>query len=105
MNNQLPDLYKKMEKKYPDVVEAHNQLSAKCREAGPLDEKTRRLVKLAIAVGSRMEGGVHAQARMASAEGIPVDEIRHVVLLAVSTIGFPNAMASLSWVNDIIGEE
>ena len=100
---QLPELYKKVGKKYPDVTKAHDELSRTCHEAGPLDERTRRLVKIAIAVGQRSEGAVHAQTRMALEDGIGAEEIRHVVLLAVSSVGFPNAMAAMSWVDDIAG--
>ena len=38
-------------------------LGQACAEAGPLDAKTRELVKLGTAVGGRLEGAVHAHAR------------------------------------------
>jgi alkylhydroperoxidase/carboxymuconolactone decarboxylase family protein YurZ len=33
--------------------------------------------------------------------GATIDECRHVVLLATTTIGFPAMMAALSWVEDV----
>ena len=33
------------------------------------------------------------------------EEIRHTVLLATTTLGFPSMMKTLSWVEDIIGEK
>jgi alkylhydroperoxidase/carboxymuconolactone decarboxylase family protein YurZ len=30
------------------------------------------------------------------------DEIRHVVLLATTTIGFPAMMSAMSWVDDVL---
>ena len=33
------------------------------------------------------------------------EEIRHAVLLATTTLGFPTMMKTLSWVEDIIGEK
>jgi alkylhydroperoxidase/carboxymuconolactone decarboxylase family protein YurZ len=37
--------------------------------------------------------------------GCSAEEIRHVALLGVTTIGFPNMMKTLSWVEDVIGEK
>jgi alkylhydroperoxidase/carboxymuconolactone decarboxylase family protein YurZ len=32
--------------------------------------------------------------------GVSPEEIRHAILLTLTTIGFPRAMAALSWVQD-----
>jgi hypothetical protein len=37
-------------------------------------------------------------------EGIDADQMRHVALLAVTTIGWPSAIARLSWIEDIVTE-
>jgi alkylhydroperoxidase/carboxymuconolactone decarboxylase family protein YurZ len=34
--------------------------------------------------------------------GATASEIRHTVILSIATIGFPNAMAAMSWVEDIL---
>jgi len=39
-------------------------------ETGPLDEKSRRLVKLALSVGAGLEGGTHSAAWSALQSGI-----------------------------------
>ncbi len=39
------------------------------------------------------------------AEGTSAEEIRQVCNLAITTLGFPAAMAALSWVNDVIGND
>ncbi|HZS32126.1 MAG TPA: carboxymuconolactone decarboxylase family protein [Methylomirabilota bacterium] len=39
--------------------------------AGPLDGRTRELVKLALAIGARLEGAVHAHVRRALEAGVP----------------------------------
>ncbi len=75
------------------------------RESGKLDARTRRLLKLALAVGAGSEGAVHSHARQAREEGIADGDIRQVVLLAITTLGFPAAMAAYSWVNDILAPE
>lgn len=71
---------------------------------GPLDEKTRCLVKLAISIGARMEGAAKSHAHKALGAGASREEIRHVAILAAPTIGFPNMMAGLSWVDDVLDE-
>ncbi len=87
---------------YPDVWENYAALGKSVAEAGELDARTRRLLKLALAVGAGSEGAVHSHARQAREEGITDADIRQVVLLAITTLGFPAAMAAYSWVNDIL---
>jgi alkylhydroperoxidase/carboxymuconolactone decarboxylase family protein YurZ len=72
--------------------------------AGPLDAKTQRLVKLAIAVGALREGAVHSGVRKARDAGASPAEIEQVVALAASTIGFPSAVAAWTWVKEQTGE-
>ena len=100
----VPGWYKEQRKRYPQVFEAYETLGESCRRAGPLQEKTLALVKLAIAVGARLEGAVHSHVRRSIEAGATIDECRHVVLLATTTIGFPAMMAALSWVEDVAKE-
>jgi len=97
----VPGWYKDQKKKYPDVFRAYEDLGEACRKAGPLDGRSAALVKLAIAVGTRHEGAVHSHTRRSLEAGANLDECRHVVLLALTTIGFPAMMAALSWVEDV----
>jgi alkylhydroperoxidase/carboxymuconolactone decarboxylase family protein YurZ len=69
--------------------------------AGPLDAKTQRLLKLAIAIGALREGAVHSGVRKARDAGASTAEIEQVVALAASTIGFPSAVAVWSWVREV----
>ena len=73
-----------------------------CSDAGPLDEKTVRLVKLALAVGAKSEGAVHSHTRRALKQGISPEELRQVALLAVTSIGWSPSMAALSWIQDVV---
>lgn len=99
---ELPEHYKRFQRQHPEIWQAYDRLGAALHGAGPLDAKTRELAKLALAIGSRHEGGVHAHTRLALQQGASADEIRHVVLLALTTIGFPAMMAARSWVEDIL---
>jgi alkylhydroperoxidase/carboxymuconolactone decarboxylase family protein YurZ len=90
---------------FPDVASAYAQLGAAVHAAGPLDDKSRQLVKLALAIGARHEGAVHAHTRRALDAGCSEAEIKHVVALAATTLGMPNAVAAHTWVNDILYPE
>ncbi len=70
--------------------------------AGPLDEKTQRLLKLGIAVGALREGAVRSGVRKARDAGASGEEIEQVVALAASTVGFPAAVAVWGWVREAI---
>jgi 4-carboxymuconolactone decarboxylase len=81
-------------------VQAFSQLAQACHDAGPLDEKTRRLVKLAIAGATGTEGGTHSAVRHAAETGVTPEEMEHVVLLSITTIGLPAAGRALTWIQD-----
>jgi AhpD family alkylhydroperoxidase len=87
---------------FPGVWEAYQELGKATSEAGPLDARTRRLIKLALSVGANSEGAVHSHSRQALEEGLTKEELQQVALLAITTLGFPAAMAGISWINDIV---
>jgi 4-carboxymuconolactone decarboxylase len=98
----LPDIYQHFERAFPNVHAAHQELARSCYGAGPLDERTARLVKLGIAIGAQAEGAVRSHTRRALAEETPPEELRHVGLLALTTIGFPHTVAGLGWIEEVI---
>ncbi len=87
---------------FPEVWEAYKTLGKSVGNAGPLDARTRRLIKLALSIGARSEGAVHSHARQAIDEGLPLEELRQIAALAITSLGFPAAMAGMSWINDIL---
>ena len=101
--HEIPKPFQDLGREYPKVMAAYDALGSAAHGAGPLDDKTRRLVKLAIAVGGRLEGAVRAQARIARDAGIEDAELDHVVLLAVTTVGLPSAVSARTWIRDEIG--
>lgn len=98
----LPATYRRIAELNPSVSKAYEGLGEACAQAGPLDGKTRELIKLALAVGARLEGGVHSHVRRALELGATASEIRHLVTLAVPTVGFPNAAAAFTWIEDVL---
>jgi AhpD family alkylhydroperoxidase len=100
----IPKRYKRFMEEFPEVAEAYEKLGDAVHKAGPLDEKTRALIKLAVSTGARMEGAVHSHTRKALKSGVTKEEIRQVAMLSMPTIGMPNAMAALSWIDEILDE-
>lgn len=98
---QLPKRYRDFFQKYPAVGAAYENYGASVAAAGPLDERTRSLVKLAVSIGARMEGAAKSHAHKALQAGATIEEVSHVALLAAPTIGFPNMMAALQWVEAV----
>jgi alkylhydroperoxidase/carboxymuconolactone decarboxylase family protein YurZ len=94
-----PKAYEEFVQRYPRIAEAWDTL-AEAGKDGPLDERTRRLVKLAIAVGAMRQGAVHSNVRKALAGGVPREAIEQVIALAAGTIGLPSAVAIYTWVQD-----
>ena len=77
-------------------------LASACAKAGPLNKKSQHLVKLGVAVGLGSEGDVQNLAMQALAGGVSPDEIRHAVLLSVTTAGFPAMIVAMQWVEEIV---
>lgn len=102
MEEYLPEFYKQIRDRYANVHSRYQQLAESCHEAGPIGTKERQLIKLGIAIGGRLEGAVHSHARQALEAGATPDELRHVALLALTTVGFPTMVASLSWIEAVL---
>ena len=98
----LPASYEAFKRHYPRIWQAYDHLGTLLHERGPLDEKTRKLVKLAMAIGAKLEGAVHSHTRKALDAGATPGEIRHLVLLCLTTLGFPSTIAAMTWVEDIL---
>ncbi len=99
---ELPKRFEKFQKEFPEAAAAYEKLGEIIHSSGPLNEKTRALIKIAISTGARLEGAVHSHTRKAIEAGCTVDEIKQTVLLALPTIGLPSTMAAMSWVEDIL---
>ncbi|MBI3005233.1 MAG: carboxymuconolactone decarboxylase family protein [Ignavibacteriales bacterium] len=98
----IPKRFLKFAKDFPEIAKAYEKLGDAVHAGGPLSPRERALVKLGISVGARLEGAVHSHVRKALDAGLRKDQLRHVALLSLPTIGFPSMMAALSWVDDIV---
>ena len=95
-------MYQQFTRDHPDVFRKFDELAKTCSAAGPLDDRTRRLVKLGIAVGLNSDGAVRSHTRRALEVGIPAEEIEHVTVLALTTAGFPTMIAAYKWAHEVI---
>ncbi|MBI3977223.1 MAG: carboxymuconolactone decarboxylase family protein [Chloroflexi bacterium] len=101
----LPDIFQQFQRDYPDVARSFVSLSDRLHEAGPLDTRSRRLVKLGIAIGAESEGGVRSHVRKALDEGLSPAEIEHAILLSLTTASFPVMIAALKWAREVLTAE
>lgn len=102
MERKLPSHFRRFQQAHPDVVKAFEQLGKCVHDGGPLSERERRLVKLGIAIGVNTEGAVHSALRQALGAECSREDAEHVALLAITTLGWPRAMAAMSWVYDVL---
>ena len=94
-----PRAFVEFTRRYPKIGEAWDLLG-EAGNAGPLDPKMARLVKLGIHIATRSEGGTHAAVRKALMAGARPEEIYQVVALAAGAMGLPSAVAAFTWVEE-----
>jgi alkylhydroperoxidase/carboxymuconolactone decarboxylase family protein YurZ len=98
-----PETYQAFMRRYPKMGQAWECIAEAGKE-GPLDAKTMRLVKLAVALGGLRQGAVHASVRKALAMGITRAEIEQVIALSAGTLGLPASVAVFTWVQDVLDQ-
>ena len=103
MSKRPPKFFRQFVQEQPEVAKAYEALGEAVRQ-GPLSEREVALVKLALSLGARLEGGAHAHARKALAAGVEPAALEQVALLAIPTLGFPCAMAGRAWIRETIEE-
>lgn len=97
----LPEIYRSFRDRFADVVERNDAVAEAVDAAGPLDEQTIRLVKLGIAVGAQSEGAVRSNVRKSLDAGSSQEAIEQVILLGLTTRGFPATVAAWQWASEV----
>lgn len=100
----VPRSWQRFAARYPAVAAAYDALSDTCRRAGPLDEQSVALAKLAVSVGGSIDRTVHIHAKKALRAGVSPDALRQVALIAMPTIGLARALDALRWIEESIEE-
>ena len=101
----IPQTFFDFKEIFPSILVAYDQLADLTHTIGPLDEKTRRLVKLTYAIAIGSEGATHAHVRKALKSGVSHDELYHVLLLGLTILGFPKTHAAYTWINDVLADK
>src|SRR5262249_17632206 len=100
-NKEVPKTYHEFKARFPKLAQAWD-LTREGAAAGPLDEKSQALIKLAVSMGAMREGAVHSAVRKALRVGLDEASLDQAVALAASTLGFPSTVAVWTWIRDII---
>ncbi len=90
-----PKFYEQFFKKYPLIAGKYEELGDAVHDLGPLTERDRALIKMAISGSHLYRSAFKAHIRKAIASGISREEIEHLVLLFLPTVGFPTMMAAM----------
>ena len=90
--------------KHGDVYRAYTNYGKAVHQAGPLDQKTASLIKVAISASAKFDYALATHIKKAIDAGCSRDEIEHVILLTAPTVGFPNMMESMLVLREVFGE-
>lgn len=93
--------FKYFKEKHGEIFEAYEHFGHLLHEkGGPLDEKTRWLIKVAVSAASQYEYALLTHMEKAKAAGCTDEEIEHAILLVAPSAGFPKAMKALMILRD-----
>jgi 4-carboxymuconolactone decarboxylase len=93
----LHQIYTVFKNDFPKINEAHEALGEKIhKESGPLPEKLRWLIKIAISGASKHHLALETHVKKAREAGATDEEIKHALLLLIQTVGFPTFMEAYS---------
>ena len=87
-----PKTLQDFERHFPEVFSRYRSLRETCDRYGPLDAKTRELIKVGIEAARKRHGGLIAHIDRAKAAGASPKEIYHAILLTLPLIGLPDVL-------------
>ena len=102
--SQHPKPYQQFRKEHPDVYQAYENLGEIAANSGPLDLKTRELIKLGMAAANRSQSAVESHTHRALEAGATPEEIEHALMLGITTLGFSTMMAAVTWAKEAIAQ-
>lgn len=97
---------KYIREKHGEVYDAYKEYGKLVHtKGGPLDEKTRWLIKIAISTACEYSYALTTHIKKALAAGCTREEIEHVMLLVAPSAGFPKMMEGLLSLRRELGEQ
>jgi len=101
----------KVEKSLKHLKEQHNKLYEAYQDfgkaihtEGPIDEKTRLLIKVSLAASNNTPNTLRIQISKAIEFGCTLKEVEHAIWLTATNIGFPAMMESYIIFREIVDE-
>ena len=85
---------------HPAIWAAYEAFGKAVHEGGPLSERERALVKVAVAAASQYDYALRSHLERAVEAGCTRAELEHAILLTATTAGFPRMMAALMILRD-----
>jgi alkylhydroperoxidase/carboxymuconolactone decarboxylase family protein YurZ len=93
-------------KRHGEIYDAYENFGRLVHEeGGPLSEKTRWLIKVAVSTEGQNRYSLRTHILKAMNAGCTKDEIEHAILLVAPTAGFPKMMEGLLVLRSILEEE
>jgi len=93
----LHEMFSRFKNDFPQVYAGYENLGTEIHErSGPLPEKIRWLLKIAVSGASRHYSALETHIAKGRAAGLTEEEIKHALLLLLQTTGFPNFMEAYS---------
>ena len=88
-------IFRQFKEEFPEVHKQHEALGKEVHEkGGPLSEKSRWLIKIAISAACNHKRALETHIHKAREAGLAEGEIKHALLLLIPTAGFPAFMKS-----------
>ena len=96
-------IFARFKEEFPQVYARHEALGKEVHEkVGPLGEKSRWLIKIAISAACNHKRALATHIRKAKTAGVSDAEIKHALLLLIPTAGFPAFMKAYAVLNEIV---
>jgi 4-carboxymuconolactone decarboxylase len=98
----IHEIFTTFKEEFPLVHDKHEAMGEEIHErSGPLPEKVRWLLKIAISGASGHRLALETHILKARESGLTEAEIKHALLLLVPTVGFPAFMEAYSILKSI----
>jgi len=99
----MHEIFTRFKAEFPEVYARHEALGKEVHEhAGPLDEKSRWLIKIAISAACNHKRALATHIQRAREAGIADGEIKHALLLLIPTAGFPAFMKAYAVLDKLV---
>ena len=103
--NTIEKNLKYLTENHGEIYDAYKNFGKLVHEkGGPLDEKTRWLIKIALSTDGQYEYALRTHILKALKSGCTKEEIEHAILLVAPTSGFPKMMKGILVLRNVLEE-